>query len=73
MVSKENNSHSARPFSCSANDKFSVVGSASLQILNVSLSDDGVYTCRGDNWGQVSDAAARLSVKGKYGVCVLIA
>lgn len=51
---------------CSAGGKFSIVGGANLQILNVTLEDDGVYTCRGKNLEEdVADAAATLSVKGQ--------
>ena len=49
---------------CSAGGKFSIVGSGSLRISRVSQSDEGVYTCRGDNLEEISDAEATLSVKG---------
>lgn len=56
-------------FICSAGGKFSIVGSGSLRITNVSQSDGGVYTCRGDNLEEISDAEATLSVKGELTRC----
>ena len=40
------------------------MGSGSLRISRVSQSDEGVYTCRGDNLEEISDAEATLSVLG---------
>ena len=54
----------------SEGNKFSISGTANLRIKNVSLDDDGMYTCRGENLQEVADATARLSVKGNVQACV---
>jgi len=54
--------------SCSGDEssvgRYSIVGTSSLQISNVSLEDGAVYTCRGENEQGMVESEATLTVQG---------
>lgn len=61
---------STRPDRCSSSvgssERFAVIGGGSLQIVNLTEEDAGIYSCQADGGNATNEIQAELTVLGLY-------